>query len=355
LDYAAVLPIAIEGSLVLPSCPDDSGESIGERDGGLVVTALALAVERPAAQPIEGVPGALGAMSCEQCRSCTVHEQCSQVSVALLGDFSQATFFGTRAFVGSEAEPGGEVTARGEALDIADHGTQCGAGQCADAGDLAQLLDAYIGASQGVELVFDVKDFLLEQTDFLQHLGECCAQGLRNLTLGVGERRTDPILGDIHAKRDREAEFAQDAAQRIHIPLSRAHPLAAQTVQGLDLLSLNGLNGHRANLGTARRLNEGGGIGLVSLVAPDIGFHVLGRQEAHGVTQLGNTSRPVVRAAAGFHHDLTGRKSHEEAKELGAGQPLPLCYTPVLTGHREKIFFAKSTATIVAFISDSFW
>lgn len=114
--------IAIEGSLILPGCPDDTGESIGERDGGLVVTALALAVKRPAAQPIERVSGALGAMSCEQCRSSTVHEQCSQIGVALLGDFAQATLLCAGPLVRSEAQPGGEMPAGGESLNIADNG-----------------------------------------------------------------------------------------------------------------------------------------------------------------------------------------------------------------------------------------
>ncbi len=205
-------------------------------------------------------------------------------------------------------------------------------------------------------MTFDTEDLLLEQTDFLQHLGERRAQGLRNLTLGVGEYRADPILGDIHAERDGEAELAQDTAQSIHITLPGAHPLAAQPVQGLDLLSFNGFKRHLANLGATGRLNERRGVRLVSLVSSYIGFHVAGRQQTHGVSQAGNPPRPVVRAATGFHHDLAGRKLNEEAEELGAREPLTLRNTPVLTGHGEfEDIFAKSTATIVAFISDSFW
>jgi len=42
-------PIAVEGSLVCPGRPDNSREAISERDSGLVVTALALAIESPPA------------------------------------------------------------------------------------------------------------------------------------------------------------------------------------------------------------------------------------------------------------------------------------------------------------------
>jgi len=42
-----------EVSFVSPSSPDDAREFVGEGDGGLVVTAALLKVERPGAQPIE--------------------------------------------------------------------------------------------------------------------------------------------------------------------------------------------------------------------------------------------------------------------------------------------------------------
>jgi hypothetical protein len=51
---------------------------------------------------------------------------------------------------------------------------------------------------------------------------------------------------------------------------------------------------------------------------------------------------------------LAGRKLHEEAEEFGASQALALRKSASATAS-SKTFFAKSTATIVAFISDSFW
>ena len=61
-------------------------------------------------------------MCCEQSGSSAVNEQRAQTHIALFGDLSQSTLFGTGALVGSEAQPGSEMTARGEALDIADDG-----------------------------------------------------------------------------------------------------------------------------------------------------------------------------------------------------------------------------------------
>jgi hypothetical protein len=83
------------------------------------------------------VPGALSAMRGEQRRASAMHEERPQISIALLGDLSQSAFLGTRALVRSKAQPGGEVTARREALDIADDGAKRSARQRTDAGDLA--------------------------------------------------------------------------------------------------------------------------------------------------------------------------------------------------------------------------
>src|SRR5258708_7034383 len=130
------------------------------------------------------------------------------------------------------------MTPGGKALDITEDGAQRGARQCADAGDLTQLLNAHIGASEGIELMFDAEDLAFERTHFLQHVRESCTQSLRNLAVKSGERHTDLFLRDIDAERDRKAELAQNATQSIHVSLSGAHPLASQPVQGLNLLSI---------------------------------------------------------------------------------------------------------------------
>ena len=107
---------------MLPGRPDNSREAIGQSHGGFVVTTLALAIERPTAQMIECVSGALGTMRTEQRGSSTVYDEGSQVDIALLGDFSEPALLRTRALVGRKAQPGREVTARRKSLDIPDDG-----------------------------------------------------------------------------------------------------------------------------------------------------------------------------------------------------------------------------------------
>jgi hypothetical protein len=58
------------------------------------------------------------------------------------------------------------------------------------------------------------------------------------------------------------------------------------------------------------------------------------------MAQAGNPPCPVVSTTAGFHHDLAGRKLHEEAEEFGATEALALRNMPirVRNGELEDIF-----------------
>ena len=71
------------------------------------------------------------------------------------------------------------------------------------------------------------------------------------------------------------------------------------------------------------------------LLRLDVGAHVGRRQQAHLDAQGAQPARPVVRAAAGFHHDQPDGAVGEPALELGAGEALALEHFPVAVGNRE--------------------
>ena len=86
-------------------------------------------------------------------------------------------------------------------------------------------------------------------------------------------------------------------------------------------LLLDVLDGHEAHVGPGDGFADGGGVGRVVLAAPAahaIGGDELGRHQAHGVAELGELARPVVRARAGFHADEAGRQCGDEFEQLGA-------------------------------------
>lgn len=166
--------IAIERSLVLPSRPHNASEAVSESNGCLDVTCTALAVECPATQAVKEFSGFFGASGGEQRRAGAVHEECSQIYIAALGDCPEPTRLGTGSLASDQPQPGGEVPAAGEALDVAGAGTQCGTRQKTDFGD-----------------------FLLKRMHLRERLIKCGAHTLRNIVVALSEGDADLILSDV--------------------------------------------------------------------------------------------------------------------------------------------------------------
>src|SRR6266699_1952149 len=83
-----------------------------------------------------------------------------------------------------EAEVGGEVAARAEAVDVADEGQESRRGQDADAGHTHEERGLRQLPGQAVELVLQRRGLGLEGGDLLEHLGERVAQVARKVLLG---------------------------------------------------------------------------------------------------------------------------------------------------------------------------
>ena len=102
---------------------------MGERDGGFVVSSLAFAFQGPSPEVIQGSTGPLCSMSCEQRGASPMHDQGSKVDITALTDASESAVLSTGVFTGGEPEPGSEVSAGREALDIAYRRPDGGAGE----------------------------------------------------------------------------------------------------------------------------------------------------------------------------------------------------------------------------------
>jgi len=93
-------PVTVEGSFVFPGGPDDTSQTIGERDSGFVMSPLPFAIERPALQSVETLAGSLRPVSTLQRGACAVDDQGFADTRRLLWRFCQAAPFGTGSFTG---------------------------------------------------------------------------------------------------------------------------------------------------------------------------------------------------------------------------------------------------------------
>lgn len=90
----------------------------------------------PRTLPIRRTAVALQAMSGQQRRACTVHQQSAQVHVALFGDAAEATALTAGVLARCQSQPEGKASCAGEAPDVPYARSQSRASQRADTWDL---------------------------------------------------------------------------------------------------------------------------------------------------------------------------------------------------------------------------
>ena len=334
----------------------DARELVGQGAGGLVVVAAGLDIERPAADAADVFAGTFGHLGCSQHTARTVGEQHAQIAVAFLGDAAQVPTAARAVLARRQAEPAGEVARVLEVGHITGSGGhQGGGGEQPDAGHGQQQRAGGAVTGHSGQLAFDLGNARFEQADlFEQHAGGMPNQ-IRQGRARIGQHTGDRLHAGARALRDGDAELAAEASQGIDARGACAHPERADAMQTLQGLLLQRLHANGTDVRGASGFEQGGGIGGVGLVAPRVGAHVLGGQQTHLNAQAIEPASPMVGRATGFHDDQINGSVGEPALELAARQALGINEPPLVVSDGElKTDLARSTATVVACISDSF-
>lgn len=100
------------------------------------------------------------------------------------------------------------------------------------------------------------------------------------------------------------------------------HQALAHTVQGLDVLLVEGFGWHRSQARAPGGFGDGGGIVPIILRALAEGDDVLRGDEQHLMTEFFELARPMLRAGASFHSNSAGGEVAEKKAEFIAMQTL---------------------------------
>ena len=176
--------------------------------------------------------------------------------------------------------------------------------------DLSQALDVVAILGELMELLLDALDALFESEDIIEQSGESGAQRLRqgavieddtHLSFGIGGTFGDGVT-----------ELSEEAAQGIDTGGTGFLPLLADAVQLLELLLVDGAHGDGADPRAAVGFQECLGIDAVGLIAPAIGFDVLGGDDDGAVPDRDGLAGPEVSGATGFDEHGGRRVLSEE-------------------------------------------
>jgi len=176
--------------------------------------------------------------------------------------------------------------------------------------DLSQHAHVVAVFGELMELLLDAFDVLFELVDIIEQSGESGAQRLRQGP--IIEDDTHLAFGIGGAFGDGVAELSEEAAQGIDTGGAGFLPLLADAVQLLELLLVNGAHGNGADTRAAMGFQERLGIDAVGLIAPAIGFDVLGGDDEGFVPDRDGLAGPEVRGATGFDEHSGRRVLSEE-------------------------------------------
>ena len=209
--------------------------------------------------------------------------------------------------------PGLEVMGRSGA------GNQGGAGQQANAWNLADQGDIFVIPGQGSDLPLGELHLVLEIVDFGEQLGEDDAETLREPVLVQDSHRMSLCGG--RAGGNGMAELSQAPAQAVDASGPSRFPLLTDPVELLDLLLINRADGNRVDPLTAVGIDQGLGVGVVGLVPQAVLSDELSGQNDGPVSKRGRLPGPIVGAATSFKKHSRPVSLGQELLELPAAEP----------------------------------
>jgi hypothetical protein len=172
-----------------------------------------------------------------------------------------------------------EASCARKALDITDGGSEHGAGEQSHTGYLPQLLHDRVCVRKAGNLPLGLVSQPLELIDVTEHLLQKRTDRCRQIPPRLSQMLGDVQGGHSRPEGDCDVELAQQSPEGVEVTLACAHPLAAQSMQGQQLLLLERLYRHCLDIGATCGLHQCCRVGTIGLVTPNVLVHVLRGQQ----------------------------------------------------------------------------
>jgi hypothetical protein len=168
------------------------------------------------------------------------------------------------------------------------------------------------GPDQPVEL----QDLLLDPSQLSPECRETRTSYVRNSPVVQIGDDIEQFLDTVTPDRRNDPELGKMGPDCIDHRGLLADEQMAGAVKHQTALLLGGLGWYKPHVGPADRFANGLCVSRIVLLPLDVGLHIGGRHQPHGVTQCLELARPMVRRAAGFDPDQTWRQLLEKGQDV---------------------------------------
>src|SRR4029450_4653197 len=194
-----------------------------------------------------------------------------------------------------------------------------------------------MGRGQGFELLLVIGQLLLQGGKLVNKLPKHLLAERREFVL-LGLQFSDDRLAKLrYPLGDHDPILVHEPMHFIHQGRPRAYEPRAHAMEGWEVLLVDLLGRHKTHARTRHRFRDGLGIAAIVFVRLDIRLHELGRHELYLMAMFAEASRPVGRAATGFHADSYWGKLRQKGDQVMPGQALAQDdLAPLIHSHRVK-------------------
>src|SRR5918993_2516429 len=237
------------------------------------------------------------------------------------GGSAEPLLAAARVLHGREADPGGEVPTRSEALGWRRERLDGGGDQGPDPRHRHQPAGDAVRLGSGSDLVIEFGDLALQAPQYLDKAHQAGACRLRDAGSRILDLSDQPLDMRWPLRRD-QAVLAEMSTQGVDdLGALADKEVTRPEDHGRSLLRLT-LHGHKAHGRTLGGFADRLGIGHVGLLALDERLHVGWRDQPHLVAELADRPTPMMRARAGLHGDEAAGLACQEGQHLLAPEPL---------------------------------
>lgn len=311
-----------------PDGPNNTGEFIGQGNGGNVMPPSFFDSKRPSTKSVGR--GVVFGMHKDRARA--VDKKHAQVNIPPLGDAPEAAMIAAGIFPGRETEEAGEVASCRESVDITDECNQRSGGYKANAGDRTKLIERGVIPCQRLELPFNGLDTSFELSDFISHISERRSEQLGDRTFQI----IDEILHGRHdlasADGDGDAELPEDTTSRVNASGPVGDVFGAETMKRCEGMLIRRFNGHGSDVFVAKGFENTLGVGAVGFVTDDVGMDGVGWEKDGGMTEHLELTSPVMGGAASLEDNSCRLSFCEETLEARPGESMLFVNTTGIFG-----------------------
>ncbi|AKH19514.1 hypothetical protein AAY24_03150 [Sedimenticola thiotaurini] len=296
--------------------PEDTGIFIRQSNTNPIKAAACNEFPQPAASRIISIP------TITEHRSGSANQECAQIGIAPFTDTEESGLAATGVLSRNQSDPGGELSAIAERACITDGGNYGGSCHRPNTIYACQSFTQRIVLKNPADALIVLTDSPIQITQLFNLVGNKFSGQHGEIIPGLLKGIAYAGVEGSVAQGEGDAVLTQQSTGLVDQGSTNSNKPFSDAMNGLYVLLLNRLSGHKTHVRPSNRFTDGLGIVVVVLVCFYVRLYMLGTHLAELMAKRFELTRPIAGTTTGLYTNSTAWQSREERTKLFAVQSL---------------------------------